>query len=249
MQACLCAVCTHPFPFHCRRIELPHFTVPKNPKVASSVGPACRTSICYKAVGDVTCSRDSQRTVYSGRGIKTTDPFIICIGILKIVLARQSVASAHPGPFLRGWIELPKVVEETTIKDIGWRARIIEGIAAHASKKPGITVSVSPGSFVNSGSWKVSGGRCTQRAVDSGLSTTYSSPIVRSWISETFGIWLAPRQPGPFVDGGIEVPKAVTRSLATVTRSSEEPEIAALVGPACSFEEPAWVVINTRHSL
>ncbi len=70
------------------------------------------------------------------------------------------VASAHPRPFHRGRIELPKIVEIATID---------RGIVTLAPKEPEIAIAVGPGHSAEAGSGHVRGGRRCQRAVDSGL--------------------------------------------------------------------------------
>ena len=66
---------------------------PNEPEMATAVGPAC----CYiSASGDISSGRRSQRAVHTG---------------LATAKAGHRAASAHPRPLVRGWIELPKVVE------------------------------------------------------------------------------------------------------------------------------------------
>src|ERR1039458_10342200 len=74
-----------------------------------------------------------------------------------------SAASAHPCPFVRGRIELPKVVE------IAGKIRTKTSIDVTAPKEPEIAVAVGgPGRSVTAASGDVSSSRRAQRAVHSG---------------------------------------------------------------------------------
>src|ERR1019366_6373835 len=146
---------THPRPFVHGRIELPKVveggkialgivaTAPKEPEMAAAVGPGRSGSA---ASGDVSGSGRSQRAVDSG-------PTAISAG------RRHRAAPSHPRPFVRGRIELPKVVE---------KALLCVDIVAIAPKEPEIASTVGPAQSVNSASGDVSGGRRSQGAVHSG---------------------------------------------------------------------------------
>jgi hypothetical protein len=114
---------------------------------------------------------------------------------------------------IRGGIELPKVVEIAAIADC---------IGAIAPKEPEIAAVVGPTAGVIAASGNVSGSRCTQRAVHSGLGAVAADGA-------------ASAHPCPFVCCRIELPKVVevaAISTGIVAIPSKEPEIAAAVGPA-----------------
>ena len=135
-------------------------------------------------------------------------------------------ASAHPGPIVRGRIELPKVVEI---------ALKTAGTDTAASKKPEIAAAVGPACGSIAASGEVSGSRHTQRAVHSGLVTTAASA-----------------HPRPFFCRRIELPKVVERNRTvasvTIAVASKEPEMAAAVGPTSSSFAGSGNVSGNRYA-
>jgi hypothetical protein len=183
------AASPHPRPFVRGRVELPKVVEFGEISVGLiAIAPkepeiAAAIGPCHSiraASGHIPGSSHSQRAVHSGAA---------------------RAASAHPCPLVRGRVELPKVVE--TVESI-------TGYSARAPKEPEIAVAVGPCRSGYAGSWDVSSGGRSQRAVHAGLVTSAASS-----------------HPRPFVRGRAEHPQLVART-------PKEPEIAVAVGPTRS---------------
>src|ERR1019366_6426235 len=77
---------------------------PKKPEMAAAIGPGQTIIIRVTASGNISGGRRSQRAVNSGLAADERATALDTV-------ASDRAASAHPRPFLRGRIELPKVVE------------------------------------------------------------------------------------------------------------------------------------------
>ena len=138
------AASAHPRPLVGGRIEHPKVVEiartggtealsPKEPEMTAAVDPA---SSVISASRDVSRGRRAQRAVYA-----------------RMI---NRAAAAHPHPLVRGWIELPEIVEI---------AKIARRVLALPSKDPEMAAAVGPAHSIVVASGDVPGGRRSQRAV------------------------------------------------------------------------------------
>jgi hypothetical protein len=127
---------------------------------------------------------------------------------------------AHPCPLVRRRIELPKIVESVPVRI---------GIEALAPKKPEVSIDVPPVERVHAAPRDVTGSRNSQRAVHTGPVAIYLRCAVQC---------AAAAHPRPLVCRGVELPKVIENALCdngSISLSSEEPEVAARIGPGRSL--------------
>ena len=229
------AASSHPSPFARGRTEHPKVIeqagavgivaeAPEEPEIAAAVGPAYSATA---ASGNVSGGRHTQRAIHTG--LSTKRRLAVISSSIRPATAHRA-ASAHPCPFVRGRIELPKVVERGGCNKV-----------AHAQatpKEPEIAFAVGPGRSTLAAWGDVSGGRHTQDAIHSRLLAHAAST-----------------HPGPFICGRIELPKLVeivpgdlTHATHAGATAPKEPEIAVLVGPAHRVNADSGEVSGSKRS-
>ena len=190
------AASAHPGPLHRGWAEFPKVVqnaldvvgidgpAAKEPEIAPAIGPGRSVKA---ASGDVSGGRLTQCSIHAGRPAGSI-----------FIAGPHGIASAHPGPLVRGWVELPKIIE---------LAIVAVDIEALAPEEPEITAAVGPALAAESASGHVCGGRRSQCAINSGPATRSALTITADGVASA--------HPRPFVRGWIELPKVV--ELAAVT--------------------------------
>ncbi len=180
----------HPCPFHGGRVELPEIVKrppsgaridafpPKEPEMAAAIDPTGRSC---PSTGSVCGGKCTQRAVHSGPATDgpTKDVPFVDLGADTPCRA----ASVPPCPFTGGLIKLPKVVEIAVCAS--------ETVIAFPPKEPEVSTAIGPAGRSCPATGNACGGKCTQRAVDSGL----------AFVST--GDRAAPAHPCPFACLGI----------------------------------------------